>query len=52
MILFVNACVRKDSRTKRLADHLLARIGEQGEEPIEEVKLSEISFPTDRCGGI
>ncbi|MCR4837891.1 MAG: NAD(P)H-dependent oxidoreductase [Eubacterium sp.] len=46
MILFVNACVRKDSRTKRLADHLLARIGEQGEEPIEEVKLSEISFPT------
>ena len=41
MVLFINACVREESRTKRLADHLLAQIGE----PVEEVKLSEISFP-------
>lgn len=42
MVLFINACVRKESRTKRLADHLLARVGE----PVEEVKLSDVSFPT------
>ena len=41
MILFVNACVREESRTKRLADNLLEKLGE----PVEEVKLSEISFP-------
>ena len=41
MVLFVNACVREESRTKRLADYLLEKLGE----PVEEVKLSEISFP-------
>ena len=34
-ILFINACVRKESRTKRLADHLLSLL--DGE--IEEVRL-------------
>ena len=34
-ILFINACVREGSRTKRLADHLLSKLS--GE--IEEVKL-------------
>ena len=42
MILYVNACVRKDSRTKRLADRLLEKLNDT----VEEVKLSEISFPT------
>lgn len=41
MVLYVNACVREESRTKRLADNLLEKMGE----PVEEVKLSEISFP-------
>ena len=41
MILFINACVRKVSRTKKLADYLLSQTVEQ----IEEVKLSEIEFP-------
>ena len=41
MILFVNACVREGSRTKRLADVLLAR--RRG--PVEEVRLHEIAFP-------
>lgn len=41
MILFVNACVRKNSRTKRLAECLLSRI--PGE--IRELRLSEIAFP-------
>ena len=40
-ILFVNACVRKDSRTLRLAHKLLDKIGQ----PYDEVKLKEISFP-------
>ncbi len=40
-ILFINACVRRDSRTRRLADKLLARLGG----PIEEVRLDEVSFP-------
>lgn len=41
MVLFVNACVRKRSRTKRIADSLLQRLSE----PVEEVVLSEIDFP-------
>ena len=41
MILFINACVRSGSRTKRLAEHYLDRIGE----PYEEVILSELHFP-------
>ena len=41
MILFINACVRRDSRTKRLADFLLAR----KDGPCEEVRLHELEFP-------
>jgi FMN-dependent NADH-azoreductase len=41
MILFVNACVRKDSRTRRLAEALLDRL--EGE--VAEVVLEDISFP-------
>ena len=41
MILFINACVREGSRTKRLADCLLS--GMEGE--IEELRLSDIAFP-------
>ena len=41
MILYINACVRKASRTKRLADYLLSQNAEQ----IEEIQLSEIEFP-------
>ena len=42
MTLFVNSCVRKGSRTKRLAGILLGKIG--GE--IEEINVSDITFPT------
>ena len=41
MTLFVNACVRKESRTKRLADRLLSKLG--GE--IEEIRLWELDLP-------
>ncbi len=41
MILFINACVRKESRTKRLADYLLSKFNDE----IKEVILSEIDFP-------
>jgi FMN-dependent NADH-azoreductase len=41
MILYINAGVRKDSRTKKLADHLLSEATEQ----IEEVRLQDIVFP-------
>ena len=41
MILFVNACVREQSRTKRLADSLLSFL--QG--TAEEVRLRETVFP-------
>ncbi len=41
MILFINACVRKESRTRQLADYLLSKF----EDEITEVCLSEISFP-------
>ena len=40
-ILFINACVRKDSRTRKLAEQLLFKLGT----PYEEIRLEEISFP-------
>ncbi len=42
MTLFINACVRKASRTKELADFFLSRQGN----PYEEVRLDAIEFPT------
>lgn len=41
MVLFINACVRKGSRTKALADHVLSKRNE----PYEEVYLNAIDFP-------
>ena len=40
-ILYVNACVRQASRTKTLAEDLLAKLGK----PYEEVRLAEMTFP-------
>ena len=40
-ILFVNACVRKESRTRILAEKLLLKLGE----PFDEVLLEKVSFP-------
>ena len=46
MTLFINACVRSGSRTKRLADRVLSK--EDG--PVTELRLSEIAFePTDEA---
>ena len=39
-VLFINACVREQSRTKRLADYLLSHLS--GEK--SEVRVSDISF--------
>lgn len=41
MILLINACVHKNSRTKRLADALLSKL--DGE--VKEIRLEEIDFP-------
>ena len=41
MLLFINACVRADSRTKRLADCLLSALGE----PATELRRADLSFP-------
>ena len=40
-ILYVNACVRKESRTRSLAKKLLDRL----DMPYEEIRLEDISFP-------
>ncbi|MBP5230178.1 MAG: NAD(P)H-dependent oxidoreductase [Clostridia bacterium] len=40
-VLFVNACVRKESRTKRLADAFLEAEGL----PFDEIRLSVTTFP-------
>ena len=40
MLLFVNACTRKNSRTKRLADCLLKTLGL----PYEELKITDCEF--------
>ena len=42
MTLFINACVRCDSRTKRLADHLLDKLKV---DEVREVFLPELKFP-------
>ena len=41
MILFVNACVRKQSRTLRLAKQLMDKLDRE----IKEVKLETVEFP-------
>lgn len=41
MILYINACVRRNSRTKQLSKCLLDKLGE----PFTEVRLEEICFP-------
>ncbi len=41
MILFINACARSDSRTKKIADYLLSNT----KETVEELILSEFKFP-------
>lgn len=41
MILFVNACVRAESRTRILANRLL----KSAKEPVTEIRLFEIDFP-------
>jgi len=41
MILFINACVREQSRTKHLADYLLTKL----DGAVEEVRLTDIEFP-------
>ena len=41
MILFIDACVRTQSRTKKIAEKLLERLGEE----VTEVRLSEVEFP-------
>ena len=40
-ILYVNACVRKESRTRTLTEKLLSRL----DEPFEEIRLEDIAFP-------
>ena len=41
MLLFINACVRQESRTRKLAEAILSRLNE----PYEEVCLEDIQFP-------
>ena len=40
MTLFINACVRRESRTKRLADHVLKKWND----PVTEIRLEDIRF--------
>jgi len=41
-LLFINACVRKESRTKMLADRLLSKL----DNDYDEVCLDKLEFPT------
>ena len=41
MNLLIDACVREESRTRKLADHLIARLGE----PATELRLMDCTFP-------
>lgn len=42
MILFIDACVRNGSRTRRIARSFLSRV----KEPITEVRLNDVNLPT------
>ena len=41
MVLFIDACVRSQSRTRRLAEHLLSKRGEA----FQTIRLEDIDFP-------
>ena len=41
-VLYINACVRKESRTRKLAEKLLMKLAG----PREEIRLENITFPT------
>ena len=41
-ILYINACVRKESRTEKLAQTLLSNLNK----PFDEIRLTDIDFPT------
>ena len=41
-ILYVNACVRKESRTRKLAEKLLLQL----DRPYEELRLEDVAFPS------
>ena len=41
MILFINACVRAESRTRKLAEEVMAEMDDR----VVEVRLEEMSFP-------
>jgi len=41
MLLYINACVREESRTRRLAEYLIEGLGE----PVCEARLCDFSFP-------
>ena len=41
-LLYINACVRKESRTNRIAVELIARIA--GEDEVQEVRLDSAGF--------
>ena len=41
-ILYINSCVRKESRTAKLAEKLLSKLNE----PFDEIRTGELTFPT------
>ncbi|MBO6267207.1 MAG: hypothetical protein J6M06_03130 [Synergistaceae bacterium] len=41
MVLLINACVRSQSRTKRLADELINKLSE----PVDEIRLLDADMP-------
>ena len=41
MILYINACVRKDSRTRLLAEYLLTKMNDD----VTEVKVHDLEYP-------
>ncbi len=41
MILYINACVRKNSRTRQLSEYLLAKMSDE----ITEVRVHDLSYP-------
>lgn len=41
MILYINACVRKDSRTRCLAEYLLAKMDDE----VTELKVHDLTYP-------
>lgn len=50
MVLYVNSCIREESRTDKLARALLDKLGEYSEVALEELEIKPLNRETELPG--